>query len=49
VIDPEVVKVRYIQHVITALAVRIDYAIGNDLRSMIDIKVADDASGMIFV
>jgi len=49
VIDPEVVKVGYIQHVVTALVVRIDDAIGNDLRSMIGIKIADDASGMIFV
>ena len=30
-IDPEVVKVGYIQHVLTAPAVRIDDAIGNDL------------------
>ena len=30
-IDPEVVKVGYIQHVVTASAVRIDDAIGNDL------------------
>ena len=49
VIDPELVKVGYIQHVVTAPAVRIDDAIGNDLRSMIGIKIADDASGMIFV
>jgi len=38
VIDPEVVKVRYVQHVVAGLAVRIDDAIGNDLRSMIGIK-----------
>ena len=31
VIDPEVVKVGYVQHVVTAPAVRIDNAIGNDL------------------
>ena len=31
VIDPDVVKVGYIQHVLTAPAVRIDDAMGNDL------------------
>ena len=31
VIDPEMVKVGYIQHVVTAPTVRVDDAIGNDL------------------
>ena len=48
VVDPELVKVGCIQHVVTAPAVRIDDAIGNDLRSMIGIKITDGASGMVF-
>jgi len=48
VVDPELVKVGCIQHVVTAPAVRIDDAIGNDLRSMIGIKITDGAWGLVF-
>ena len=48
-VDPEVMEVRHIQHIVTTPAVGIDDTIGPTLRLMMGINVAPDASGMIFV